>query len=179
MTPVAVPEQTGELARRWLIATVAAAVVAATIPIVAGGTWDLVARRDGGHHVVGFTLAAHIAGPSRSPSSLPCCRCMTVPDTAPVDRAIVALPTAIAVLVAIECAVVTRRLDTAAPVSPSGHDPAVIVATVAAAGSPASSSPPRPARPVRVAGPRRRRHGRARRPRPDRPRPVGADESTD
>ena len=58
---------------------------------------------------------------------------MTVPDTAPIDRAIVALPTSIAVLVAIECAVVTRRLDTAAPVSSNSHDPAVIVATVATA----------------------------------------------
>ena len=133
MTPVAVPEQTGELARRWLIATVAAAVVAATLPIVAGGTGIWARVVIGVITVVGFTLAAQHRWTLGYPVILALLSVMTVPDTAPVDRAIVALPTAIAVLVAIECTVVTRRLDTAAPVSPSAHDPAVIVATAAAA----------------------------------------------
>ena len=133
MTPVAVPEQTGELARRWLTATIAAAVVAATMPVVAGGpdTWARVVM--GILTIVGITLAARHRWTFSLPVASALLSVVTVPDTAPVDRAIVALPTAIAVLAAIECAVVTRRLDTTAPVSSTAHDPAVIVATLATA----------------------------------------------
>ena len=124
MTPVVVPDPDGaSSARRWLIATVAAAVVAATIPVVAGGpgTWLRVVMAV--VTIVGFTLAALHRWTLEIPVVLALLSVLTVPDTASVDRAIVALPTAIAVLVAIECAVVTRRLDTAAPVSSTVHDP--------------------------------------------------------
>jgi len=133
MTPTIVPEQTGELARRWLIATIAAAVVAATIPVVAGGPEAWARAAMGIATIVGFTLAARHRWTLNFPVAVALLSVVAVPDTAQVDRAIVALPTAIAVLAAIECAVVTRRLDTAAPVSSAAHDPAVILATVVAA----------------------------------------------
>ena len=133
MTSVVVPAQTGELARRWLIATVAAAVVAATIPVVAGGPGAWLRVVMGVVTIVGFTLAARHRWTLEFPVVIALLSVMTVADTARVDRAIVAFPTAIAVLVAIECTVVTRRLDTAAPVSSTAHDPAVVVAIVAAA----------------------------------------------
>ena len=59
MTPVAVPEQTGELARRWLTATVAAAVVAADACRSSPAVPDIWARVVMGIlTIVGFTLAA-------------------------------------------------------------------------------------------------------------------------
>jgi hypothetical protein len=133
MTPVVVPEQTGELARRWLIATLAAAVVAATIPVIAGGPEAWARAVLGIVTIVGFTLASRHRWTLNLPVASALLAVVAVPDTATVDRAIVAFPTAIGVLVAIECAVVTRRLDTAAPVTSTSHDPAVIVATVATA----------------------------------------------
>ena len=132
MTPVVVPTQTAELGRRWLTATVGAAVVAATIPVVAGGpgTWLRVVMAV--VTIAGFTSAALHRWTLEIPVVLALLSVLTIPDTALVDRAVVALPTAIAVLVAIECAVVTRRLDTAAPVSSSVHDPPAVMALVAA-----------------------------------------------
>ena len=132
MTSVVVPTQTAELGRPWLTATVGAAAVAGTIPVVAGGpgTWlrVLVAILT----VIGFRFAALHRWTLEIPVAAALMSVFTVPDTAFVDRAVVALPTAIAVVVAIECAVVTRRLDTAAPVSSTVHDPPAIVALVAA-----------------------------------------------
>lgn len=133
MTPVIVPEQTGELARRWLIATVAATVVAAAIPVIAGGPEAWARALIGVLTIVGFILAARHRWTLNLPVAAALLSVVAVPDTATVDRAIVAFPTAIAVLVAIECAVVTRRLDTAAPVTSTAHDPAAIVATVVTA----------------------------------------------
>jgi hypothetical protein len=120
MTSV-VPTQTAELGRRWLTATVGAAAVAATIPVVAGGPgmWLHIAMAI--ITIVGFTLAALHRRTFEIPVIVALLSVMTVGDTATIDRAVVALPTAIAVLVAIECAVITRRLDSAAPVSSTGH----------------------------------------------------------
>ena len=138
MTQVIVPAQTRELARRWLIATVAAAVVAATIPVVAGGPGVWLRMVMAVVTIAGFTLAAFHRQTLEIPVLVALLSVLTVADTAPVDRAFVAFATAIAVLVAIECTVVTRRLDTAAPVSSTGHDAAavagiVVVATIACA----------------------------------------------
>jgi hypothetical protein len=88
--------------------------------------------------ITGFTLAALHRRTLEVPVVVALLSVLTVADTARVDRAIVAFPTAIAVLVAIECTVVTRRLDTAAPVSSTGHDTAalaglVVMATIASA----------------------------------------------
>jgi len=127
-----VPAQTGELWRRWLTATVAAAVVAATIPVVAGGPGVWLRLVMATVTIVGFTLAALHRWTLEVPVVVALLSVMVVADTAQIDRAIVALPTAVAVLVAIECAVITRRLATAAPVSATGHDPAAIAAIVAA-----------------------------------------------
>jgi hypothetical protein len=132
---LAVPAQTGELWRRWLTATVAAAVVAATIPVVAGGPGVWLRLVMASVTIVGFTLAALHRWSLELPVVVALLSVMLVADTAQVDRAIVALPTAIAVLVAIECAVITRRLETAAPVSSTGHDPAAVAAIVAASAS--------------------------------------------
>ena len=131
MRSVVVPTQTAELRRRWLTATVAAAGVAATLPIVAGGpgVWMRVVMAI--VTIGGFTLAALHRSTLEVPVVLALMSVLLVADTALVDRAIVALPTAIAVLVAIECAVITRRLETAAPVSSTGHDPAAVAALVA------------------------------------------------
>jgi hypothetical protein len=132
MTPIVVPTQTAELGRRWLRATVGVAVVAATIPVVAGGpgTWLRVVIAV--VTVAGFMFAAVHRWTLEIPVVLALLSVLIVPDSALVDRAVVALPTAIAVLVAIECAVVTRRLNTAAPVSSSVHDPPAVLALVAA-----------------------------------------------
>lgn len=132
MTSVVVPAQTCELQRRWLTATVAAAVVAATIPVVAGGPGVWLRLVMASVTVAGFTFAARHRWMLEVPVFVALLSVLLVADTARVDRAIVALPTAIAVLVAIECAVITGRLETAAPVSSTGHDPAAVVATVAA-----------------------------------------------
>jgi hypothetical protein len=131
MTPV-VPTQTVELGRRWLTATVGAAAVAATLPVVAGGPglWLHIAMAV--ITIVGFALAALHRWTFEIPVIVALLSVMTVGDTATIDRAVVALPTAIAVLVAIECAVITRRLDSAAPVSSTGHDPAAVAAVVVA-----------------------------------------------
>jgi hypothetical protein len=130
MTSV-VPTQTAELGRRWLTATVGAAAVAATLPVVAGGPglWLHIAMAV--ITIVGFALAALHRWTFEIPVIVALLSVMTVGDTATIDRAVVALPTAIAVLVAIECAVITRRLDSAAPVSSTGHDPAAVAAVVA------------------------------------------------
>jgi hypothetical protein len=127
-----VPTQTAELGRRWLIATVGSAVVAAAIPIVAGGPglWLHIAMAI--VTVVGFTLAALHRWTLETPVIVALLPVMTVADGATIDRAFVAVPTAIAVLVAFECAVITRRLDSAAPVSSTGQDPAAVAAIVAA-----------------------------------------------
>ena len=132
MKSLAVPAQTGELRRRWLTATVAAAVVAATIPVVAGGPGVWMRSGMAIVTIAGFTLAALHRWTFEVPVVVALLSVLLVADTARVDRAIVALPTAIAVLVAIECAVVTRRLETAAPVSSNGYDPAAVAALVGA-----------------------------------------------
>jgi hypothetical protein len=132
MTSVVVPAQTGELGRRWLTATVAAAGVAAAIPIVAGGPGTLLRVAMAVVTIAGFTLAARHRRTLEVPVVVALLSVLTVADTARVDRAVVALPTAIAVLLAIECAVVTRRLDTAAPVAATGHDVRAVATTVAA-----------------------------------------------
>ena len=131
MTSV-VPTQTAELGRRWLTATVGAAVVAALIPIVAGGPGVWLHFPMAIVTIVGFTLAALHRWTFEVPVIVALLSVMTVPDTATIDRAVVALPTAIAVLVAIECAVIARRLDSAAPVSSTGQDPAAVAAIVVA-----------------------------------------------
>jgi hypothetical protein len=133
MTSIVVPAQTGELGRRWLTATVAAAVVAATIPVVAGGPGVWLRMIMAVVTIAGFTLAALHRQTLEIPVVVALLSVLTVADTARVDRAIVAFPTAIAVLVAIECTVVTRRLDTAAPVSSTGHDAATVAGIVVAA----------------------------------------------
>jgi hypothetical protein len=132
MTSVVVPSQTAEFGRRWLMATLGAAVVAGMIPVIAGGpgTWLRVVMAI--VTIVGFRFAALHRWTLDIPVVLALMSVFTVPDTAWIDRAVVALPTAIAVLVAIECAVVTRRLDTAAPVSSTVHDPPAVAALVAA-----------------------------------------------
>jgi hypothetical protein len=132
MKSLVVPAQTGELWRRWLTATVAAAVVAATIPVVAGGPAVWLRLVLAIVTIGGFTSAALHRWTLEVPVVVALVSVLLVADTARVDRAIVALPTAIAVLVAIECAVITRRLETVAPVSATGHDPAAVVAVVAA-----------------------------------------------
>src|SRR5687768_2803176 len=101
MTSVVVPAQTGELARRWLIATVAAAVVAATIPVVAGGPGLWLRLVLAIVTIAGFTSAALHRWTLEVPVGVAILSVLLVADTARVDRAVVALPTAIAVLVAI------------------------------------------------------------------------------
>ncbi len=128
----AVPTQTAALGRRWLRATVGAAVVASAIPIVAGGPGVWLHIPMAIVTIVGFTLAALHRWTFEVPVIVALLSVMTVPDTATIDRAVVALPTAIAVLVAIECAVIARRLDSAAPVSSTGQDPAAVAAIVVA-----------------------------------------------
>jgi hypothetical protein len=132
MTSAVVPAQTGELRRRWLTTTVAAAVVAAAIPILAGGPGVLIRVAMAIVTIAGFTLAALHRRTLEIPTVVALLSALTVADTARVDRAFVALPTAIAVLVAIECTVVTRRLATAAPVSSTGHEARAVTTTAVA-----------------------------------------------
>jgi hypothetical protein len=131
MTSV-VPTQTAELGRRWLTATVGAAVVAAAIPVFAGGPGLWLHLAMAIVTIAGFSLAALHRWTLEIPVLVALLSVMTVGDTATIDRAVLALPTAIAVLVAIECAVITRRLDSAAPVSSTGQDPAAVAAIVVA-----------------------------------------------
>jgi hypothetical protein len=132
MTSVVVPDQTAELKRRWLSVTVGAAVVAATLPVLAGepGTWLRVVLAIA--TIVGFTRAALHRGPLEIPVVSALVSVLLVAESASLDRAVIALPTAVAVLVAIECTVVARRLDTAAPVAATGHDARAVGTTAAA-----------------------------------------------
>jgi hypothetical protein len=130
---VAIPAQTAELRRRWLTLTIAAAVVAASLPVVAGGPGLWVHLLMGAGAVAGFVFAALRRRSLVLPVTLALLSVLLVADTAHADRAVLALPVSIAVLLAVECATVTRRLDTVAPVDSTAGDAAAVTAIIGVA----------------------------------------------
>ena len=80
-----VPTQTAELGRRWLTATVGAAVVAAAIPAVAGGPGLWLHLTMAIVTIAGFTLAALHRWTLEPPVIVALLSVMTVGDTATID----------------------------------------------------------------------------------------------